>query len=199
MRLRLLVFLALTIPACDEGDDDPHFGAGASGGPASVVALPSPAPGQDGATLAYSNGHPLDWITHASDVLAFEEDVVILTNDHRVAMQLDALVHDSAMRRVARGQSRHMRADIHGFFDHANPEGHGPADRLTLNGVAWTLAGENIAAGQTSPAVAVSDWLLSPGHRANIERAAFRRIGVGYQTGVTGDPYGHYWTQVFAD
>lgn len=201
MRLRALIIVALAIPACgDERDDDAHFGAGGSaGGGATVVNPPPPSPGQDGPTLTYSSGHPLDWITHAPDVLSFEQDVVTRTNDHRVSMNLDALVHDPSMRRVARGHSRHMRADVHAFFDHVNPEGHGPADRLTLNGVSWTLAGENIAAGQASAGAAVTDWLASPGHRANIERPGFRRIGVGYQPGVTGDPYGHYWTQLFAD
>ena len=61
------------------------------------------------------------------------------------------------------------------------------------------LAGENIAAGQPSAEAAFTDWMASPGHRANIERAGFRRIGVGYQPGVVGDPYGHYWTQMFTD
>lgn len=199
MRLRVLIIVALSIPACGD-EEDPHFGPGTSAGEPATVVTPAPPPaGADGPTLAYSNGHPLDWITHAEDALAVEDEVVVRTNDYRVSLNLDALLHDPAMRRTARGHSRHMRADVHAFFDHENPEGHGPADRLTLNGVSWTLAGENIAAGQPSAEAAFTDWLMSPGHRANIERPGFRRIGVGYQPGVTGDPYGHYWTQLFAD
>ena len=199
MRLRALTILALTIPGCGDDEDVDPPPAASGGGTPSVVAPPPPAPGGDGTTLAYANGHPLDWLTHDREVLSLEEEVVQRTNDYRVSLNLDALVHDSTISRVARGHSRHMRSDIHGFFDHENPEGHGPSDRLTLNRVGWTLAGENIAAGQTTASQAVTDWLNSPGHRANIERPGFRRIGVGYQAGLPGDAFVHYWTQMFTD
>lgn len=202
MRRWVLLVVAIAVPACgDEDDDAIPFAAGGSaiGGGASVVAPPAPPAGEDGPTLAYSNGHPLDWLSSQTPVLAFEDEVVIRTNDHRVSLNLDALAHHPAIRRCARGHSRHMRGDVHGFFAHVNPEGHSPADRMTLNGIAWGLAGENIAAGQASPAAALTDWLNSPGHRANIEHPGFRRIGVGYQPGGPGDPFGHYWTQNFTD
>jgi uncharacterized protein YkwD len=56
--------------------------------------------------------------------------------------------------------------------------------------------GENIAAGQRSPAAVVRAWLNSPGHRRNIETAAYRYIGVGAVHRAS-SVYGWYWTQDF--
>ena len=39
--------------------------------------------------------------------------------------------------------------------------------------------GENIAAGYRSPASVMQAWLLSPGHRANIEAPGWKVIGIG--------------------
>jgi uncharacterized protein YkwD len=57
----------------------------------------------------------------------------------------------------------------------------------------YTNAGENIAAGQTTPAAVVAGWMASTGHCQNIMNAAFEEIGVG----AAGGAYGHYWTQRF--
>ena len=48
-----------------------------------------------------------------------------------------------------------------------------------------------------SPQGAFTDWLNSPGHRANIEFPGFTHIGVGYQN-ISPSQYGTYWTQHFA-
>jgi uncharacterized protein YkwD len=54
--------------------------------------------------------------------------------------------------------------------------------------------GENIAMGQHNTGEAVSAWMASPGHRANILNGSYKRIGVaGYRT-----PDGTcYWCQQF--
>jgi uncharacterized protein YkwD len=70
------------------------------------------------------------------------------------------------------------------FFDHKDPGGLDPEDRILMAGYpatnAWT--GENLAYGTGplgSPAEIVDSWMHSPGHRANILRAAFTEIGIG--------------------
>lgn len=201
--------LTAALAACghdgDSGDDGSAATTAPSSAPPSSTDTPSgddstPAPGDglDGATLAYSNGHPLNWQTTAAATLSYEEEVLRLVNDHRVSLGRDVLVMDTALRRCARGHSRHMRGDVHLFFAHQNPEGDSPGDRLRRNGISFTAAGENIAAGQTSPAAAFNAWINSPGHRSNIENASWRRTGVGYQPGVSTAGYRHYWTQVFS-
>jgi hypothetical protein len=58
----------------------------------------------------------------------------------------------------------------------------------------WLALGENIAAGQETPAEVMSAWMGSPGHRANILATATWEVGVGY---ATGGRYGHYWSNDF--
>ena len=55
--------------------------------------------------------------------------------------------------------------------------------------------GENIAAGQQTPADVMAAWIASTGHRMNLENPAFRSIGVGV---AIGGPFGIYWVQDFA-
>lgn len=78
--------------------------------------------------------------------------------------------------------------------------------RVNLFGVAY--AGENIAAGQSTPHAAFYAWLHEPtntsacgfnqynGHRYNILLNRGPGMGVGHAR-VSGSPYGTYWTQDF--
>ena len=43
--------------------------------------------------------------------------------------------------------------------------------------------GENLAAGYDDIATLVDAWMASPGHRANILRPAFGRLGIGIVDG----------------
>jgi uncharacterized protein YkwD len=104
------------------------------------------------------------------------------------------------------------------FFAHCDldPPHTLPWDRMTAAGYTWWYAGENIAAGQTTPSAVMTTWMNSSGHRSNILSTTFREIGVGYveQSSDTGNvrndlngdcavdssnngPYEHYWTQNF--
>jgi len=107
-------------------------------------------------------------------------------------MGLNALVMHVKARRAARAHSKHMT--IHSFFAHVNPEGDGPAQRMTNCGITYQAAGENIAGGQPTAQSAFNAWLNSPGHKANIENSGWTHTGIGYWTGGT---YGKYYTQKF--
>lgn len=190
----LLLSLLGLMPATgclDSGSSDDSSGGGSSVG--GVVSPPDPI---EGCTVTYAPGHPLDWQTTNTSILAMEDDVNSLVNNHRVALGLPALIHETARRRCARGHSRHMTGASHDFFDHQNPEGDLPWDRMTKNGITYGCAGENIAYGYGTAAAVVDAWLKSDGHRANIERPQYKRTGVGYQTGAPGSTY---YTQVFTD
>ena len=194
--LRLLCLAVLFVPIGSCGPDS------GSGGSSSPTTPPPPPPttgdGMEGPTLTYPGGHPLNWLTDDAATLQFEDEVLALVNAHRATIPVGALVHDTTMRRCARGHSRHMTQTIHDFFAHTNPEGDSPFARMTQNGITYTTAGENIAAGYPTAAAVMTGWLNSPGHRANIENASFGRIGIGYAPGTTAT-YFTYWTQVFAN
>jgi uncharacterized protein YkwD len=154
---------------------------------------------QEGPTLTYPGGHPLNWLTDDPPTLAQEDEVHSLVNAHRAAIGRPVLVMDVVLRRTARGHSRHMRLDVHNFFAHPNPEGDSPGTRLSRNGVSWTLMAENIASGQADAAAAFRSWLDSPGHRRNLENGAYCRTGVGLQWGAPEGDYPTYWTQDFSN
>jgi uncharacterized protein YkwD len=129
---------------------------------------------------------------------SFEDDVVRLVNERRSEGGVcggqsfgasAGLSKDSALRCAARNHSKDMAT--RGFFDHQNPDGENPEDRITRAGFDWTAIGENIAMGQPTPDEVMADWMSSPGHCSNILSPAFDYIGVGYYG------TGNYWTQAF--
>lgn len=97
---------------------------------------------------------------------------------------------------AALSHSRDMAA--HRYFSHRGRDGQGAAERALRAGYRWLRIGENIAAGQNSPAEVVAGWLSSPGHCANIMQGGFTEMGAAYAVnhGRTGERI--YWTQVFA-
>lgn len=202
-RAASLLLLLLALPACGGGDDSSSSSGGGGGGGGGGHAG-SGGDGQEGATLTYSaSGHPQNWLTDDATVLSFEDQVVDLVNQYRAANGLGPLTVDLTLRRCARGHSRHLRSDSHGFWDsvpnpHTNPEGDDPEERLTLNSAGVTYLAENLAAGYATPAAVLAGWQASPGHNANLLTPGATLTGVGYQPGAAGDSYASYWTQLFA-
>ncbi len=98
---------------------------------------------------------------------------------------------DLLLGRAAHAHSGNMAT--RGFFDHDDPQGRGPADRVDLQGYNWQYVGENIALGAPTPLDAVLGWMCSSGHRANIMEAEFVDMGPGAAAGGSGP----LWTQVF--
>ncbi|MGC4953603.1 CAP domain-containing protein [Actinomadura citrea] len=119
------------------------------------------------------------------------QQVVSLTNAERAKNGCGALTVDSRLQAAAQGHSDDMVA--RDFFDHTNPSGKNPGDRITAAGYRWSTYGENIAYGQRTPAAVMSAWMNSSGHRANILNCRFKNIGGGV-TLKSGTPY---WTQNF--
>ncbi|MGY4795724.1 CAP domain-containing protein [Lysinibacillus sp. FSL K6-0057] len=127
--------------------------------------------------------------TTTSDVNAFEQEVVKLTNAERTKAGLSPLQTDAKLMAAAREKSQDMQTNK--YFSHTSPTFGSPFDRMKALGIAYKGAGENIAQGQRSPQEVVQAWMDSPGHRANILNGKFTHIGVGYVK------TGNYWTQQF--
>ncbi|MCZ4611269.1 CAP domain-containing protein, partial [Streptomyces sp. Lzd4kr] len=117
--------------------------------------------------------------------------VVALVNKERANAGCGPLEEDSLLNKSAQGHSDDMAA--RDFFDHTNPDGADPGQRITAAGYRWSTYGENIAMGQQTPAAVMESWMNSPGHRANILNCSFKDIGVGIHNG----PGGPWWTQNF--
>ena len=126
------------------------------------------------------------------DIVAWEYQVFELVNEIRAENGLEPFVYDYTLADVARAHSRDMID--RNFFDHENPDGESPSDRISAAGIRWSRCAENIAAGYSSPQEVVEGWMDSPGHRANI-LGNCERLGVGL---AIGGSYRYYWTQCFA-
>ncbi|MFH8574914.1 CAP domain-containing protein [Streptomyces zaomyceticus] len=118
------------------------------------------------------------------------DQVIALVNAERAKAGCGPLTANATLTKAAQGHSDDMAA--RDFFDHTNPDGAGPGERVTSAGYPWSTYGENIAMGQSSPEQVMESWMNSPGHRANILNCSFKEIGVGIHS--EGGPY---WTQVF--
>ncbi|MDQ0155535.1 SafA/ExsA family spore coat assembly protein [Robertmurraya andreesenii] len=121
-----------------------------------------------------------------------ENQVIQLTNQERAKYGLKPLKANWELSRIARYKSADMRDK--NYFSHDSPTYGSPFTMIKSFGLAYRSAGENIAAGQTTPQQVVQAWMNSPGHRANILNSSYTEIGVGY---AAGGSQRYYWTQMF--
>lgn len=109
-----------------------------------------------------------------------EAEMLALINRERAAENLAPLEADTEMREVAVKHSADMFA--RGYFSHNTPEGETPFDRMREDKVRFRTAGENLALAPTLQ-IAHSGLMNSPGHRANILRPQFGRVGIAILDG----------------
>lgn len=148
--------------------------------PSSHPAPPKPAPSTKRAAPSAESGQP-----------AAAQDVLSIVNSERAKAGCSALTSNPKLYDAALKHSENMAAQ--NFFDHTDPSGAGPGERITAAGYKWSTYGENIARGQADAAAVMDTWMHSPGHRANILNCAFKEIGIGVHNG-SGGPW---WTQDF--
>jgi uncharacterized protein YkwD len=128
-----------------------------------------------------------------SDALrdAYERQSFDLANVSRVKFGKKVFNWNDAVAGTARKHSEDMANNT--YFDHENLSGKSPFDRMKDDGIKFTRAAENIAAGQTSAIFAHSGWMNSLGHRLNV-LGETTQLGVGVYFGGT---MKIYYTQNF--
>lgn len=119
-------------------------------------------------------------VEHSRPRPDLEKRMLDLVNQERQAAGLSPLAPDPELTEVARRHSSDMFA--RGYFAHDTPEGLSPFDRMRAANVRFITAGENLALAPTIP-VAHTGLMNSPGHRANILRREFGRVGIGIMDG----------------
>ncbi len=134
-----------------------------------------------------------------------EQLITVLINDQRQFFNLSALSEDPLLTDLAREHSTSMVEN--GFFGHERY----PEERpLSYNMSPGTMRGENLAKIPTRQYIpgpyltlqevcewAVSGWMNSTGHRANILQPAFNETGVGVSFSEEGLFVYLYITQIF--
>ncbi|WP_297852774.1 CAP domain-containing protein [Meiothermus sp.] len=112
---------------------------------------------------------------------ALELEVLQRTNQVRTERGLRPLQWDALAYKAALGHAQDMLR--RNFFAHQNPDGLGAAERLRDAGVLEVTVGENLASfeGYPDPEIprrALTGWMNSPGHRANLLKPEFTHLGV---------------------
>jgi uncharacterized protein YkwD len=175
------------------GSPPPPSGGAATRGPAPVPApAPEPAPTSTEAASGAPTTAPPQQPSGGMSGDNMAAQVVELTNAERAKAGCPPLVADARLTAAAQAHSADMA--IADYFSHDSQGGVTPFQRITAAGYAFSVAAENIAAGQRTPQDVVAGWMNSAGHRANIQNCSLVNIGVGY---ATGGGYGVYWTQDF--
>lgn len=116
-----------------------------------------------------------------------EQLIVNLVNQERINAGLRPLQVNYKLVKVARLKAQDMAEN--NYFSHTSPTYGSPFDMIKAEGVSYRYAGENIA-GNSTASRAMTAWMQSEGHRANILNPNFTHIGVGvaYQA----SPYNIY-------
>lgn len=119
-------------------------------------------------------------------------------NQQRAQNGLASFQLDPTLVAIARQRAQDMAAKA--YFSHTSPSGETAFSLMNAAGYDYSLAGENIARnnyadGQTV-SVAMTGFMGSSAHRANILNGGFRRIGIGMALGNDGM---RYFAVVFSD
>jgi uncharacterized protein YkwD len=117
-----------------------------------------------------------------------------LTNSIRVRNKKPVLSWSSSAALAARKHSVDM-AENH-FFNHINPRGEKPGERLLAESVYYKTCGENIIAGYPTAILSTHAWYNSSGHRKVLLDPNFRYLGVGFAY-LKDSRYHTYLTQDF--
>ncbi|MBR3721015.1 MAG: SH3 domain-containing protein [Clostridia bacterium] len=126
-----------------------------------------------------------------SSLTADELETFNLINQQRANNGLSALKVDSELQRVARIKAQDMVNN--NYFDHNSPTYGTPFNMMKNFGITYKTAGENIA-GNSSNSAAVTAWMNSSGHRANILNNSYNYTGLAV---VSSSRYGKVYVQMF--
>lgn len=124
---------------------------------------------------------------------AFERQIFDLVNAARVRFGLAVLTWDDKIANTAQKHSQNMAE--YDYMDHEDAQGRSPWDRMNRDGISYSWAAENVAAGYTNAIAVHFGWMNSIGHRENIMNGNLTRLGVGVAFG--DGSYKLYYTQKF--
>ena len=124
----------------------------------------------------------------------YADQIVARVNSERANVGLGGLSTTPELMQAAQKRAEELAT----LYSHSRPDGSSCFTVLDDYGIAHFCAGENIAAGYTSPGSVMDGWMNSPGHKGNILGENYNHIGVGVLY-VEGTQWGYYWVQLFTD
>lgn len=155
-----------------------QMGSGGSVAPKPPASTPAPAP---------SPSTPKT----TGELSPEEQQLLTLINNERAKGGLPPLQVDMELMRVARTKANDMAQN--NYFSHYSPTYGSPFDMMRQFGISFKAAAENIAGNSTIQG-AVSAWMKSSGHKANIMNSAYNYTGIGI---TKSNRYGYLFVQMF--
>ena len=140
---------------------------------------------------ARRNGDDAEKIAGLEQELKRVEEEFELLNLARLEANQEPLAFSEGLASVAIGHARAMYGQ--GYFSHVSPVTGSVADRVDAAGIPYRVVGENLALAVT-PSQVHAGLMDSPGHKENILRSTFRRVGIAAIKG----PMGYMVVQVFS-
>jgi uncharacterized protein YkwD len=130
----------------------------------------------------------------------FQQELMTLINQARASSRMCGTTSYPAVAAVSWNSKLFNAAAAHSadmatynYFSHTSLDGRLFSQRLAAAGYTWSAIGENIAAGTGTVAQAMSGWINSPGHCANIMSGNFTEVGMACVSSST-SAYRTYWT-----
>lgn len=123
--------------------------------------------------------------------VADEQAMLNLINKERAAAGLNPLAYDAKLTELARMKAQDMITN--NYFSHTSPTYGSPFDMMKKYGVVYHYAGENLA-GASDVNTAHVNLMNSPGHKANILKPEYTKVGIGV---VKGGKYSKIFVQLF--
>lgn len=122
----------------------------------------------------------------------YADTMVVLVNEARAAEGIAPLYAVPVLYEISQTRAE----EISQYFSHNRPDGSGFYSILDEYNIFYGAAGENNAAGNSTPEATFEQWRNSSGHWASIMNPDYTHIGVGVWY-AEGDIYGWYWEQMF--
>lgn len=124
----------------------------------------------------------------------FMAELLQLTNAERQKVGAPPLKMNDKLTQAAQRHAIDMASK--NFLSHTGSDGSTIQSRIQDTGYSFQTLGENVAAGQSTPAAVLKSWMNSPGHKRNILNPNYTEIGLAYAMN-SSSTYTHYWTQDF--
>ena len=155
------------------------------------IVTATPAPAATATPVPNTSATPAPNENQSGDLSSEETQLLNLINEQRAQQKLSALQADTELMKVARLKAQDMVQN--NYFDHISPTYGSPFDMMRQFGISFKAAAVNIA-GNSSVQGAVTAWMKSSGHKANILNGTYNYTGIGI---AKSNKYGYVYVQMF--
>ena len=123
---------------------------------------------------------------------SIEDEVLDLVNKERAKVGVAPLKLNETLNSMASVRA----AESVENFSHTRLDGQSCFTIFNDFNMNYSHCGENLAAGNSTAAATVKQWVNSSGHYANMINSNFTEVGIGYYYDES-SPYKYYWVQIF--